>query len=89
MGTTIALQPIQFKRGTTAKHAVYTGADGEVTVNKDKKALVVHDGITPGGSAMVPEARTINGYSLATNVALTANDVGAVPTGVILDLGTL
>ncbi len=45
----------QFLRGTTAKIAAYIGLIGEVTVDTDKKTLVVHDGVTPGGSAMVPE----------------------------------
>jgi hypothetical protein len=40
---------IQFRRGTTAQHAVFTGAPGEITVDTDKKIVVVHDGVTPGG----------------------------------------
>lgn len=45
---------LQLRRGTTAQHASFTGAPGEVTVDTDKKALVVHDGATAGG---VPVAR--------------------------------
>jgi hypothetical protein len=40
---------IQFRRGTTAQHAVFVGAPGELTVDTDKNIVVVHDGITPGG----------------------------------------
>lgn len=40
---------IQRRRGTTAQHATFTGAVGEITVDTDKKCLVVHDGVTPGG----------------------------------------
>jgi glycerophosphoryl diester phosphodiesterase len=40
---------IQFRRGTTAQTAVFTGAPGEITVDIDKKIVVVHDGVTPGG----------------------------------------
>ncbi len=47
---------IQFKRGTTAQHATYIGAIGEVTVDTDKDALVVHDGLTPGGSPQATSA---------------------------------
>jgi len=40
---------VQFKRGTTTQHASFTGAEGEITINTTKKALVVHDGTTQGG----------------------------------------
>jgi hypothetical protein len=40
---------VQFRGGTTAQHAAFTGAVREVTVDTDKKVAVVHDGATPGG----------------------------------------
>ncbi len=40
---------VQHRRGSTAQHATFTGAQGEVTVDTDKKSAVVHDGLTPGG----------------------------------------
>ncbi len=40
---------IQFRRGTTAQTAAFTGAPGEITVDTDKKVVVVHDGVRPGG----------------------------------------
>jgi hypothetical protein len=43
---------VRLRRGTTAQHATFTGADGEVTFDTDKKCLVVHDGVTPGGKAL-------------------------------------
>jgi hypothetical protein len=43
---------VRLRRGTTAQHATFTGADGEVTWDTDKKCLVVHDGITPGGKPL-------------------------------------
>ena len=39
----------QIRRGTTAQHASFTGAAGEVTVNTTRKGLHVHDGATAGG----------------------------------------
>lgn len=38
------------KRGTTAQNNAYTGALGEITIDTDKKTLVVHDGVTAGGN---------------------------------------
>jgi hypothetical protein len=43
---------VQLRRGTTAQHAVYTGPQGEVTVDTDKNALVLHDGATAGGKTI-------------------------------------
>jgi hypothetical protein len=40
---------VQLRRGTTAQHAAFTGAAGEVTYDTDRKCLVVHDGVTAGG----------------------------------------
>jgi hypothetical protein len=40
---------IQRRRGTTAEHASFTGAVGEITIDTDKKIVVVHDGSTVGG----------------------------------------
>ena len=40
---------VQLRRGTTAQHATFTGAAGEVTYDTDRKCLVVHDGVTAGG----------------------------------------
>lgn len=44
------------KRGTTAQHAGYTGALSEATYDSDKKTLVVHDGVTPGGNPLASES---------------------------------
>ena len=40
---------VRLRRGTTAQHATFTGADGEVTFDTTKKLLVLHDGVTAGG----------------------------------------
>ncbi len=40
---------VRLRRGTTAQHSTFTGADGEVTFDTTKKVLVVHDGVTAGG----------------------------------------
>lgn len=43
---------VRMRRGTTAQHATFTGADGEVTFDTTKKVLVLHDGVTPGGKPL-------------------------------------
>jgi nucleoside-diphosphate-sugar epimerase len=52
---------VQFRRGTTAQTASFTGVTAEITVDTSKNTVVVHDGVTAGG------------YPLARESALTAN----------------
>jgi hypothetical protein len=40
---------VQFRRGNTSQHSAFTGANGEITIDTDKKTVVVHDGSTAGG----------------------------------------
>ena len=40
---------VQFRRGTTAEHTGFKGAEGEVTVDTSLKTVVIHDAITNGG----------------------------------------
>ena len=40
---------VQQRRGTTAQHSTFTGLSGEITIDTDKKTVVVHDGSTAGG----------------------------------------
>lgn len=40
---------VRLRRGTTAQTAAFTGVEGEITVDTDKKSVVVHDGSTAGG----------------------------------------
>ena len=43
---------LQLRQGTTTEHNTFTGAVGEVTVDTDKKTVVVHDGTTVGGTVL-------------------------------------
>lgn len=45
---------IQFRRGSTTEHALFTGLEGEITVDTTKKTAIVHDNTTAGG---IPLAR--------------------------------
>ena len=46
---------VKRRRGTTAEHAVFTGAQGEITVDMDKDTLVVHDNLLMGGFPLARE----------------------------------
>jgi hypothetical protein len=43
---------VQWRGGSTAEHATFTGAAREVTVDTQKQTLVVHDGSTVGGAPL-------------------------------------
>ena len=48
---------VKLRRGTTAEHATFTGALGEVTVDTTKTVPIVHNGSTAGGFALAREDR--------------------------------
>ena len=58
---------IQFRRGTTAQISSFTGAEGEVVVDTDKNTLVVHDGSTAGGNALLTFDELITDVSQLTD----------------------
>ena len=66
---------IQLRRGTTAQHSTFTGAEGECTVDTTKDTVVVHDGATVGGYPLSkePSSQTLSGYTIASSAALPAS----------------
>ena len=46
---------LKLRRGTTAQHGSFTGAEGEVTIDTTKDTDVVHDGSTQGGTPLLKE----------------------------------
>ena len=68
----MAAYAIQFRRGNTTQHNSFTGLLGEVTVDTDKKTLVVHDGSTTGGFPLAREgaASTASSGSFTSNVTI-------------------
>lgn len=55
---------VQLRRGTSAQHAVFTGAEGELTIDTDKNVVVVHDGQKAGGHQSLSKADSI-AFSIA------------------------
>lgn len=56
---------VQFRRGTTSSLSTILGAPGELFVNTSLVTVVVHDGITTGGSTL---ARNADVQTLSSNV---------------------
>lgn len=71
---------IQFRRGTNAQHAAFTGATAEITVNTTNKSAHVHDGSTAGGFELA-RADFSNCDSIpATSINGTVSDVTGTAT---------
>lgn len=54
----------KWRRGTTAQHASFTGAAGEVTLDTDRYGAVVHDGATAGGKYRWPTSKELQDNSM-------------------------
>jgi hypothetical protein len=59
---------VRLRRGTTAQHSTFTGADGEATFDTTKKCLVLHDGVTPGGKPIEGWVKLTTGSPLVPQV---------------------
>lgn len=89
---------LKLRRGTTAQHSTFTGAEGEVTVDTTKDTLVVHDGTTAGGVPLIKDATgsvvtnnladaSVTALKLASNAVTTAKILDANVTASKLAAG--
>ena len=69
----------QRRRGTTTQHASFTGLNAELTVDTDKKTVVVHDGTTAGGTPLAKERNPFNAQT-GTTYTLAVTDKDGVVT---------
>ena len=46
---------VKRRRGTTTEHTVFTGSEGEITIDSDKETVVVHNGVLAGGYPLARE----------------------------------
>ena len=74
---------VQFRRGTTLEHNTFTGAVGELTVDTDRKTVVVHDGSTVGGTPLLVGGEAVSFGNLTVTGNLTVEG-----TTVTLDSAT-
>ena len=74
---------VQWRRGTTAEHSTFAGAEGEITVDTTKDTLVVHDGVTQGGKPLSTEDTTIHvpGTGLPNEASATLTSFDNAETG--------
>jgi hypothetical protein len=73
---------LSLRGGTTAEHAVFTGANKEVTVDTTKKTLVVNDGATVGGHPLMRENASNSALALGSAATPSLKFTGDTNTGI-------
>ena len=74
---------VQFRRGTTADHSGFKGADGEVTVDTDLKTVVIHDAITNGGFPVLRQDGSNSQFERGSTTNCALKFSGDFNTGII------
>jgi hypothetical protein len=68
---------IQLRRGSTVQTSTFTGAAGEITVDTDKKVVVVHDGASAGGIPLARANHTQSAFDAANATSTGATSAGS------------
>ena len=68
---------LRLRSGTTSQHNTFTGTEGEVTYDTDKKTVVVHDGVTAGGHPVASRANADGTISLIKKDGTSAGTINA------------
>ena len=74
---------VQFRRGTTAEHQSFKGADGEVTVDTSLKTVVIHDALTNGGFPVLRQDGSNSQLNRGTTNNCALKFTGDANTGLI------
>ena len=72
---------VQYRRGTNAQNAAFTGALAEITVDTTNGTLRVHDGITAGGSNIATVAYVASQISSSNAISSGTSNVRVVSSG--------
>ena len=74
---------VQFRRGTTAEHSGFKGADGEVTVDTSLKTVVIHDALTNGGFPVLRQDGSNSQFDRGSTTSCALKFAGDPNTGLI------
>ena len=74
---------VQFRRGTTAEHTSFKGADGEVTVDTSIKTVVIHDALTNGGFPLLRQDGSNSQFDRGSTTNCALKFAGDPDTGII------
>ena len=74
---------VQFRRGTTAEHSGFKGAEGEVTVDTSLKTVVIHDALTNGGFPVLRQDGSNSQFDRGSTTNCALKFAGDPNTGLI------
>ena len=74
---------VQFRRGTTGQHSVFTGAVGEVTVDTEKRTVCIHDATQAGGFPLLKEDASNSSLALGSLSSCALKFAGDPDTGIM------
>ena len=74
---------VQFRRGTTAEHTGFKGADCEVTVDTSLNTVVIHDAITNGGFPVLRQDGSNSQFERGATSSCALKFAGDPNTGII------
>ena len=74
---------VQYRRGTTAEHSGFKGADGEVTVDTSLKTVVIHDALTNGGFPVLRQDGSNSQFERGSTTNCALKFAGDPNTGII------
>ena len=74
---------VQFRRGTTAEHLTFKGADGEVTVDTSLRTIVIHDALTNGGFPVLRQDGSNSQFERGSTTNCALKFAGDPNTGLI------
>ena len=73
---------VKRRRGTTTEHTVFTGSEGEITIDLDKETVVVHNGAQAGGYPLARE--DLSNVSLTNLIGVTQLNLSDGTSGQVL-----
>ena len=74
---------VQFRRGTTAEHSGFKGAEGEVTVDTSLKTVVIQDALTNGGFPVLRQDGSNSQFERGSTTNCALKFAGDFNTGII------
>ena len=73
---------VKRRRGTTTEHTVFTGSEGEITIDLDKETVVVHNGVLAGGYPLARE--DLSNVTLTNLIGVTQLNLSDGTSGQVL-----
>ena len=73
---------VKRRRGTTTEHTVFTGSEGEITIDLDKETVVVHNGAQAGGYPLARE--DLSNVTLTNLIGVTQLNLSDGTSGQVL-----